>query len=68
MSGGGPLPSAVVGPGEVPPARIHDLAHPPDRLNPADEHGLADEEVADVELDDLGDGRDRAPRPRRHAG
>jgi hypothetical protein len=24
--------------------------------------------VADVELDDLGDGRDRAPRPRRHAG
>ena len=38
---------------------VHQLAHPPDRFLEPDEHRLADEVMADVELGELGDGRDR---------
>ena len=40
-------------------ARVHQLAHPPHRRLQPDEHRLADQVVADVELGELRDGGDR---------
>src|SRR5688572_18706823 len=42
------------------PSLVHQRAHLPDRGLEADEDGLADQEVADVELNHLGDGGDGA--------
>ena len=47
-------------PGQVASARVHQLAHPPHRLGQAHRQRLTDEEMANVELDDLGNGSDRA--------
>ena len=40
---------------------VHQRAHARDRRRQAAEDRLADQEVADVELDDLGDAGDGAP-------